>query len=343
MTSSDTRTRYLLHHLQIGEVDPVATARVINQAFARYEILADDRTSPADLLDEVGPSAEFLQLVDETGELKATAMVRAAFADDDGHSFADIERAFYFGLAGVADGVVGAGLGSALVRETEGLARSRCYTSVVLGTLREFNLPPYYERHGFATVATEEFPEGHWSMTVPHNYHEMQKMLTPTVRLASAEDTARVTEIVNSAYRAEDFFINGNRTDEGEIGDLISAGDVMVLESGDRTMAGTVYVQMREASGYFGMLSIDPPRQKTGWGRLLIDMAEQRARDAGLRAMDLQVVNLREELPPWYRRLGYVTNGTLPFPDPWKLRRPAHMVTMTKPLPAASEGREIWL
>ena len=48
--------------------------------------------------------------------------------------------------------------------------------------------------------------------------------------------------------------------------------------------------------------------------------------------MDLEVVNLREELPPFYQRFGFEVSGTAPFPDPHKLRRDAHLVVMSKPL-----------
>jgi hypothetical protein len=54
--------------------------------------------------------------------------------------------------------------------------------------------------------------------------------------------------------------------------------------------------------------------------------------------MDLSVVNLRTELLPWYRRLGYETCGTEPFPDPGKLKQPAHFVLMTRHLGAIPAG-----
>jgi hypothetical protein len=48
--------------------------------------------------------------------------------------------------------------------------------------------------------------------------------------------------------------------------------------------------------------------------------------------MGLRVVNIREELAPWYRRLGYrETGATAPFDDP-RLKRPCHFVEMEKPL-----------
>jgi hypothetical protein len=42
-------------------------------------------------------------------------------------------------------------------------------------------------------------------------------------------------------------------------------------------------------------------------------------------------VNLRAELPPLYRRLGYMESGTAPFEDD-ALTRPCHFVMMSKPV-----------
>src|SRR5262249_15002811 len=83
--------------------------------------------------------------------------------------------------------------------------------------------------------------------------------------------------------------------------------------------------------GYFGMLSVDPARQKEGLGRRLVEIAEQRCRDAGCRIMELHAVNLRPELLPYYRRLGYVESGTAPFTSE-RLKQPAHFIIMEKPL-----------
>jgi hypothetical protein len=42
-------------------------------------------------------------------------------------------------------------------------------------------------------------------------------------------------------------------------------------------------------------------------------------------------VNLRTELPPFYKTLGYVETGSAPFTDP-RATRPCHMIVMTKDL-----------
>jgi GNAT superfamily N-acetyltransferase len=77
---------------------------------------------------------------------------------------------------------------------------------------------------------------------------------------------------------------------------------------------------------------VDPARQHRGLGRRLIDEAENHARAGGCRIMDLRIVSVREELPPFYRRLGYVETGTAPFPAEIKSKLPCHFVLMSKPL-----------
>ena len=64
----------------------------------------------------------------------------------------------------------------------------------------------------------------------------------------------------------------------------------------------------------------------------LVEAAESHVRAAGCAALDIDVVNLRTELPPFYRRLGFREVGTAPFPAPAKLSQPIHLVLMSKAL-----------
>ena len=93
-----------------------------------------------------------------------------------------------------------------------------------------------------------------------------------------------------------------------------------------------MYVKCTGDRAYFGMLSIAPARQRQGLGRELIDAAEARGRERGCRHMDIHIVNLREELPAYYRRLGYVETGTLPFSDADRASRACFFIVMSKPL-----------
>jgi hypothetical protein len=48
--------------------------------------------------------------------------------------------------------------------------------------------------------------------------------------------------------------------------------------------------------------------------------------------MDIEVVNLRSELPAFYAKFGYAACAITPFRQVERLSRPAHLVQMTKPL-----------
>jgi len=89
---------------------------------------------------------------------------------------------------------------------------------------------------------------------------------------------------------------------------------------------------VRGERGYFGLLAVDPARQKAGLGRRLVEAAESHCRAAGCRAMDMRMVSVRSELPAFYARLGYTVVGTTPFPTEVTTKRPVHFVTMSKAL-----------
>jgi GNAT superfamily N-acetyltransferase len=169
-------------------------------------------------------------------------------------------------------------------------------------------------------------------------------------RIATAADAVQLVRVINAAYLVEQFFVRGDRTTNADIlermakpGALFlvvddSAGTAPASDPGDGPalqpprIAGTVFVQVKSDRGFFGMLSVDPARQKTGVGRRLIEAVEEYCRMAGCRFLDLDVVNLRTELPAFYRRFGFAPYDTGPFRDPEKLTRPAHLVLMTKPI-----------
>jgi ribosomal protein S18 acetylase RimI-like enzyme len=158
--------------------------------------------------------------------------------------------------------------------------------------------------------------------------------LAPTVRQAGPDDAGAVADLVNLAYRVEAFFVRGPRTTAAEVARLMEQGCFLVLDGGDGHLAAAVYVEVGPERGYFGMLSVAPDMQGAGLGRRLVAVAEAMCEAQGCQSMELQVVNLRTELPPWYRSLGYREAGTTPFDDP-ALKRPAHFIRMTKQLSAA--------
>ncbi len=152
------------------------------------------------------------------------------------------------------------------------------------------------------------------------------------IREAGQGDAATITALVNLAYRAEDFFKIGDRTDEADVREHLASGLFLLIDARDGGLAGCVYTEKRGQSGYFGMLSADPAGKGAGLGRALIAAAEAYCAALGCTAMELEVVNLREELRPWYARIGYEECGTRPFAASEKTRIPCHFVVMRRPL-----------
>jgi GNAT superfamily N-acetyltransferase len=152
------------------------------------------------------------------------------------------------------------------------------------------------------------------------------------VRTAGPADARELARLISLAYRVEDFFKIGDRTDEDDVRARMDKGAFLILEDDDGALAGCVYVAVTDDTGYFGMLSIDPARQGQGLGSRLIAAAEDHCRAAGCGTMELEVVNLRTELPPFYRRFGYVESGHRPFTDTDRAKLPCHFIVMSKPL-----------
>lgn len=154
-------------------------------------------------------------------------------------------------------------------------------------------------------------------------------------RFATEADIPEIVRIINSAFRVEDFFIDGDRTNETDIAAQMAQPDVrfLVVDAPEsRALAATVMMDVHGDRGHFAMLSVDPPFQGRGLSRLLMNAVEDYCREAGCEALDIEIVNLREELPAFYAANGFTQVTTLPFPDERKLRRDAHLVRMTKRL-----------
>lgn len=153
------------------------------------------------------------------------------------------------------------------------------------------------------------------------------------LRRASASDYAAMVELINSAFAVEKF-LEGNRTNEDELAQRMRKGKFLLGHDESGTLVAVVYVELRGSRGYFGMLSVDPKRQGEGIGRKMVEAAEEYCREKGCTAMDLTVLSLRPELPPLYRKLGYMESGVEEFRPsrPLKDSLECHCIVMSKAL-----------
>ncbi len=149
------------------------------------------------------------------------------------------------------------------------------------------------------------------------------------VRTADLGDVEALVRLINSAFRVELPYIEGDRIDAAGVRSYMAKGKFLLAEDSSG-LAGCVYVELRDDRGYLGLLGVDPQCQGTGLGRKLMDAAENFFRQAGCVAVDLRVISARAPLPAFYRHLGYLETGTAPFAPDVPVKVPCHYVLMSK-------------
>jgi predicted N-acetyltransferase YhbS len=153
------------------------------------------------------------------------------------------------------------------------------------------------------------------------------------IRIAEDSDFDNIMDLVNRAFRPERFFIRDDRLDRERLRDYFDKGRFLVADE-NGALAGCVYVELHTDHSYLGLLSVEPSQQKAGLGRRLNAAAEEFAREMGSHRMELTVVNLRTELPPYYEKLGYSVVGAEPIHKHMEARvtQPCHFIRMAKSL-----------
>jgi predicted N-acetyltransferase YhbS len=152
-----------------------------------------------------------------------------------------------------------------------------------------------------------------------------------SIRTASEGDAEAIARLVNTAFLVEQFFIERDRTNPATVRSLMKKGKFLLAEEA-QNLIGCVYFELRDERGYFGMLSIDPSRQRMGVGRQLVGAVEKYFRGAGCKFSDMMIVNVRTELHTLYHRWGYADSGTGIYDDPTPTKIPVHFIKMSKPL-----------
>ena len=147
-------------------------------------------------------------------------------------------------------------------------------------------------------------------------------------------DAVAINRVINAAYRVEDFFKVGDRTDVREVADYLLHETFLIARNEDDDIVGVVRVSLHGERGHFGMLSVAPAAQGSGLGRQLLEAAEAFALDQGCTWMDLEVASPRLELPAFYRKFGYEVSGRAEWPEKelHTLKSPAHFVVMSRQL-----------
>lgn len=152
-----------------------------------------------------------------------------------------------------------------------------------------------------------------------------------SLRAAKESDAEAIARLVNTAFLAERFFIERDRTNPAAVRSLMQKGAFLLAED-EGSLIGCIYTKLRGERGYFGMLSIEPARQRMGVGHQLVNAVEKAFREKGCKFCDLKIVDVRTELHTLYHRWGYADTGTAIYDDPTPTKIPVHFIKMSKRL-----------
>jgi predicted N-acetyltransferase YhbS len=306
----------VIRHARAG--DAAGILRCLHQAFEPFRREYTD--------------AAFHDTVLDADTLRARMSRMATFvAERDGEvigtiaaSKVDAERGHLRGMA-VLPSCAGSGLGRRLLRRAvDELTVAGCRRATLNTTAPLARARGLYESAGFArTGGSADF------FGMPLQEYAAPLDDTFAFRDATAEDADAIRRVVNAAFLVERHFVTGDRLGESELRSGLAKGTFVVAARSGAPPSACVFLRPNgERRTYVGLLAVDPDLQHRRLGSLMMAAAERRCRDRGDAAIDISVVNLRTELPPFYHARGFVEIGTAPFDDP-RLFTTAHFVRMT--------------
>lgn len=164
------------------------------------------------------------------------------------------------------------------------------------------------------------------------------------IQRATVADVPALTGLINRSYRGEtakkgwtteSHLLDGIRIDEDTLTGYIEDKDTVILKCTNKgVLQGSVYLNKKGNDLYFGMLTVDPDKQNTGTGKLLLKHVEWFAREQNCNRIHMTVISIRDELIAWYERHGFVKTGEVkPFPADTKFgiqKQPLQLLVMEK-------------
>jgi GNAT superfamily N-acetyltransferase len=147
------------------------------------------------------------------------------------------------------------------------------------------------------------------------------------LRTATDSDKSALIELINDAFQITDYFKYEKRINEKEMDQYFVNGSFELLEDGNQ-LAACVYYTIHQGTLNFSLLSVAPAFQGKGFSKVMVKHIEKIAVSSNCKAIQIEVVNIRTTLFPFYEKWGYVATGTMPFRKP--TRFPCYLVIMMK-------------
>lgn len=140
-------------------------------------------------------------------------------------------------------------------------------------------------------------------MTAPTPDSTTQPRTSITLRAATPDDIPSLVPLINDAYDfTENHIFPGSlRTDRHDISQVI---DGITVAEIDCRIAACIYIDVSGDPAHYGLLAVDVSLHRTGLGSMLVELAEDRAREAGATRIHIETVK-QAGLIPFYEIRGY--------------------------------------
>jgi ribosomal protein S18 acetylase RimI-like enzyme len=137
------------------------------------------------------------------------------------------------------------------------------------------------------------------------------------IRLAQTQDVDALIQLMNTAYRSnvgwthEQHIVAGERINQLQIQHMLESQNIQlyVLVHHQQLIAciGLTFMHNEVEIGSF---AVAPNLQNSGYGKVLLEYAEQMIRQhSKIKTLSMSVLSVRHELIAYYERRGYVKTG----------------------------------
>lgn len=160
-----------------------------------------------------------------------------------------------------------------------------------------------------------------------HRWEMNCKKGSYTVRVANKEDAERIMSVTNEAFMADEFFKKTEYVQRFTLADVqkLMGGEnacFLIAETSAGATIGSIFLSWdfaencKKVTGHFSAVSVTGAWERCGIGRGLVGRAEDYITvivgvNCAVREMEMGVINLREDLFPWYEKQGYRRKGEM--------------------------------
>lgn len=128
------------------------------------------------------------------------------------------------------------------------------------------------------------------------------------LRPASDGDIPHLVRLINEAYSYQDEAKGAPRTNPDHLRKRVSETLFYVAQQ-DKQLVGCVYLEPKDTSLHFGLLTVIPRLRGTGLAQALMAAIEKYAKSQNYQTIELDYMSLAPWLKPYYEGYGFQETG----------------------------------